>query len=292
MTAVVPDVLSDVARRIAAPGAHADRAMARELIATVLDLPNHWAAKDVGDHFSPAELRAIDEACGRLRRGMPLAYAARRAAFRTLDLVVDERVLIPRPETEVLVDIALEMVEGGAGAAIDVGTGSGALALALAVEGKFARIMATDVSLSALAVAAENADRVRLGFGGERPLPAIEFGHGSWLAPCRGERAGLVVSNPPYIAYAEAPELPASVRDWEPPVALYAGEDGLASVVCIAQEASAILTPRGVLVVEVDSRRAGRAASAVASSGAYGDVNVRPDLTGRARFVVARRRED
>lgn len=232
-------------------------------------------------------------AAGRLERDKPEAYATGEAAFRLLELAVDERVLIPRPETEVLVDLALQMTDGGRGTAVDVGTGSGAIALSLAVEGAFERVIATDISRGALAVAQANAERVRRVFNEKGARVAeLEFREGSWLAPCAGERAELVVSNPPYIAHSEAAELPAAVRDWEPPLALFAGGEGLDPILAVAQGAAPILTPGGVLVIEVDSRRAGRSAEAVESVGAYEGLQVRPDLTGRARFVVARRRRE
>ena len=106
----------------------------------------------------------------------------------------------------------------------------------------------------------------------------------------RGVRARVVVSNPPYIAHDEAGELPASVRDWEPAVALYAAQEGMACIAGLVREAADVLEPGGLLAMEVDARRAGLAAELVASHGAYDDVRVRLDLAGRERIVMARRR--
>jgi release factor glutamine methyltransferase len=169
-----------------------------------------------------------------------------------------------------------------------VGTGSGAIALALACEGRFDRVIATDLSLDALDVARANAAHAR------RAMCApVEFRHGSLLAPLRAPgapvRARAVVSNPPYIAYHEAESLPAGVRDWEPPLALFAAADGMAVIAALVREAAPVLEPGGLLAVEVDARRASTAAELVASDGRYADVTVRLDLAGRERFVLATR---
>src|SRR5678815_376427 len=129
-------------------------------------------------------------------KGAPFAYAVGRAAFRHLTLAVDPRVLIPRQETEVLVDLVLEAEDGGRGTVVDVGTGSGAIALALATEGRFDRVIATDVSRDALAVAEANAVFLR-----DDLRAPVDFLHGSRLAPVRDLRVRTVVSNPPYIAF-------------------------------------------------------------------------------------------
>jgi release factor glutamine methyltransferase len=259
------------------------RQQARDLVAAVLDVPRFWPAVHHGRLLTVAEVEAIDAAAERLAGGMPFAYAVRRAPFRHLILHVDERVLIPRPETEVLVDLVLASVRRGL--AIDVGTGSGCIALALATEGEFTRVIATDVAESALTVA-------RLNHTAVAPRTPVDFRSGAFLAPCRGERATVVVSNPPYISLADAPSLPGLVRDWEPPTSLFAGDDGMAAITAIANDASGVLEPGGMLALEVDTVRAGRAADVVRQTGAYHGIHVRPDLTGRDRFVLARRAED
>ena len=213
---------------------------------------------------------------------MPFQYAVGTAAFRHLTLKVDRRVLIPRPETELLVEIVL-ILTTGKGTVADVGTGSGAIALALASEGEYDRVIATDVSAEALAVAREN-----LAVIGVEKREVVEFRHGDLLAPLRGDRVRALVSNPPYISQAEADDLPASVRDWEPPVALFSGEDGMAAIRAIVRGAPDVLEPGGLLALEVDSTRAELAREAVEMDGRYRAVDVRMDLTGRARFVVAK----
>jgi release factor glutamine methyltransferase len=169
---------------------------------------------------------------------------------------------------------------------VDVGTGSGAIALALANEGRFERVIGTDVSLDALAVARANAARCA------RVLRApVDLRAGSLLGPVPERPLRAVVSNPPYIAWDERDALPASVRDWEPTVALFSDSDGMGATVRLVREAARALDARGLLAIEVDMRRASLVAELVATAGAYEDVRVQLDLTGRERFVVARRRE-
>jgi release factor glutamine methyltransferase len=231
---------------------------------------------------APLELSILAQAAaGKRAMGMPFAYAVRRAAFRHLTLAVDERVLIPRQETEYLVDLVLERKR--AGVAADVGTGSGAIALALASEGRFNRVIGTDVAMGSLAVARENLEAL---FHGVSP---VEFRSGDLLVPLVGERLDVLVSNPPYIAYDEAHELPASVRDWEPSQALFSGAQGLTATRGIIRGAPALLCSGGLMALEVDCRRALQVTELVASSGAFRDIELHEDLTGRDRFVLATR---
>jgi release factor glutamine methyltransferase len=258
---------------------------AGDIVAAVRDVPRFWARLHE-DETASAELA---EHCRRAAQhrssGAPFAYAVGRSAFRNLTLHVDERVLIPRQETELLVDEVL--AREPTGLAIDIGTGSGAIALALAREGTVARVIATDVSLDALAVARTNVARC----AGVLRTP-VELRHGSLLGPVpeRGLRA--VVSNPPYISLDEAAGLPAGVRDWEPSVALFSGQAGMATIAGLIRDAAHALAPGGMLAVEVDARRASLAAELAASHGGYESIQVELDLTGRERFVVARRREE
>ena len=258
------------------------REEARALLVSLLDVRRSWPAYHADELLSPQVVDALERAAAKRARGAPIQYATGRAAFRHLTLAVDERVLIPRPETEVLVDLALERCDRGT--VVDVGTGSGCIALSLASEGCFARVIATDVSAGALVVARENAARLRAVL-----RTPVELREGSLLAPLAGERVRMIVSNPPYIAPSEAAALPSLVRDWEPAIALYSPDEGMAHITALGRDAAAVLEPGGWLLLEVDARRAALAAETVSASGWYQEVAVHRDLTGRDRFVVARR---
>ena len=261
---------------------------ARDLIAAVAGKPRLWPPLHPDVVLDEPVVMSLREAVVRRARGAPFAYAVGRAAFRYLTLVVDERVLIPRQETEVLVEGVLEWAagHGAGGLAIDVGTGSGAIALALANEGTFDRVIGTDVSLGAVRVARDNAERL----AGVLRAP-VEVRHGSLCSPVRGERARVVVSNPPYVAYREMKELPPGVRDWEPPVALYAPDGGMAVIAALAREAVDVLEPGGLLAMEIDCRRGTACADLLRAQGSYHDIRVRPDLTGRDRVLTAIRQD-
>jgi len=286
-THTVRAVLAQVARALSEAGVRAADSQAREIVAALLDVGRHWTALHGDDRADDMLLARALHAARRLARGMPFQYAVNRAAFRRLTLQVDPRVLIPRPETELLVELVLEVTAGArGGVAVDVGTGSGAIALALAQEGTFERVIGTDISTDALVVAAENAGAL----AGALRAP-VEFRQGSLLRPVADVRARAIVSNPPYIAFDEAAALPPSVRDWEPVTALLSAEQGLADTRALVRSAAARLEGGGLLALEVDARRASLVAEMVSADAAFLDVSVRFDLTGRERFVLARRRE-
>ncbi|MBI4422049.1 MAG: peptide chain release factor N(5)-glutamine methyltransferase, partial [Gemmatimonadetes bacterium] len=196
---------------------------------------------------------------------------------------VDRRVLIPRLETEGLVDHVLawgrERRPGEDwGVAVDVGTGSGALALSLATEGRFARVIAIDVSPDALAVAARNRALVS-------PVVPVELRAGWWLEPVDAP-VDVIVANPPYVTEAEFAVLEPSVRAFEPALALVAGADGLGPTRRIVEQARARLRTGGLLAVEVDSGRAG-AALALAREAGFADARLAADWFGRDRYLLA-----
>ena len=285
-TALASSCVSEVVARMTV--VIGDRAVASDLLALMHDQVRHWVRTSGDEELSAADADDAMRAAKQLAGGAPMQYAARRAAFRHLSLLVDERVLIPRPETELLVEAVLEATRAlPGGAVVDVGTGSGAIALALASEGRFDRVIATDISHDALRVARTNAERLA-----PTLRAVVEFRQGNGLSPVREQSLRAVVSNPPYIAFEEAAALPALVRDWEPSVALFAGEQGMAVTKALVKDAAACLAPGGLLALEVDMRRAGMVAELTASDGRYEGVKVLLDLTGRERFVVARRTEN
>lgn len=258
------------------------RREARDIVAAVLDVPRFWPSMHPDVPVDATTQRDAMAAALRRARGAPFAYAVGRAAFRHLTLMVDERVLIPRVETEELVELVLTLGLPAGGTAIDVGTGSGAIALSLAMEGRFDRIIATDLSRDAIVVARGNANALA------RVLKApVEFRVGSLLRPVKDIRARVICANLPYVAYGEASALPASVRDWEPSVALFSPDEGMAAIRALLGAAPAVLERGGHILLEVDARRASLAAEMAATNRHYHDVAVRLDLAGRERFVVA-----
>ena len=280
----IGDLLAGCAAMLESEGVAEPQREAREIVAAVLDVPKFWAAANAVADASPQVARSVIRAAMKRASGMPLAYAVGRASFRHLTLEVDERVLIPRVETEVLVERVLERCTPKTRAIADIGTGSGAIALSLAFEGKFERVFATDVSLDAINVAKANAASLSKGL--QSP---VVFRHGSLLAPLRGEKLDAIVCNPPYISFAEIGELPADVRDWEPSLALLSAQDGLSVTRELIHQAPDAIPSGGFLALEVDTVRAGTVAEMIAVDGRYAEIEVLLDLTGRERFVFARR---
>lgn len=234
--------------------------------------------------LTPAELDGYRPLLKRRAAREPLQYILGRQPFRELDLEVGPSVLIPRPETEVLVDQILEAMRGddAGGTALDLGTGSGAIALSLAFEGSFASVVATDVDDAALDVARRNRDAAGLG---ER----VELRRGSLFEPLkRSERFDVIASNPPYVGEMDEESLEPEVRDWEPRAALFAGADGLDVLRRIAVGACEHLRPGGLLALEVGAGQARIVADWLESDGGYDEVKVTRDYTGRERFVFAR----
>jgi release factor glutamine methyltransferase len=263
---------------------------ARDLIAAVVGEARFWPSLHRDAMLRAEQALAARRAARARAAGAPFAYAVGRAAFRHLTLMVDDRVLIPRQETELLIDAVngwvAEDPRRSGGIAIDVGTGSGALALALANEGRFERVIATDISSGAVAVARTNVARLA------SVLRApVEVRAGALLAPVHGLQARVIVSNPPYISYSEAPALPRQVRDWEPPIALFAGNGGLAVTSALILGAAEVLEPGGLLAIEVDSQRALATADLLRADGRYDEVRIRPDLTGRDRILMTTRKD-
>ena len=245
----IGDLLAGCTAMLESVGVGEPQREARDIVAAVLDVPRFWAAANSVADASPDVARSVIRAAMARAGGAPLAYAVGRASFRYLSLVVDERVLIPRVETEVLVERVLDRSTPRTRRIADVGTGSGAIALSLAFEREFELVIATDISLDAMAVAAANAASLSTVL-----KSPVEFRHGSLLAPLAGEKLDAIVCNPPYISFAEIADLPPDVRDWEPSLALLCPEDGLSVTRALIRSAPSMLASRGFLALEVDTR--------------------------------------
>ncbi|MEA5076786.1 MAG: peptide chain release factor N(5)-glutamine methyltransferase [Coriobacteriia bacterium] len=220
----------------------------------------------------------------RRAEGMPLQYVTGEMPFRHLVVHVEPGVFIPRPETEVLVDVALEHLASIAEPVVlDLCTGSGCVAVSIASEHPGARVWAVDLSEQAVATTLRNA-------GNANVAERVQSLHGDLFDPLPQELIGtvdFVVSNPPYIPSADLPDLPAEILGFEPVLALDGGDDGLDTFRRIAGEAGRWLAPGGSLAVELDSGCVTAAAGEL--QGDYEGVTVRRDLAGRERIVYARK---
>ncbi len=270
-------LLAEVAAVLAAGGIAEPR---REALRLWTALHGTSAADVLVDGHLPnaaGSTEVLRRAARRRAGGEPLAYVARSVGFRTLVLASDRRALIPRPETEGLVDLLLPRVRTGSVA--DIGTGSGCLALSLAMEGDYSEVCAVDLSAGALALAAENVAAVGASVGLIRA---------DLCEPFRTASLDAMVSNPPYLSAAEYASLDPSVRQWEPAAALLSGLDGLDATTRLLREARRVLRPGGWLAMEVDCTRAARVAAAAGALG-WMDVAIHADLFGRERYLLARR---
>jgi release factor glutamine methyltransferase len=242
----------------------------------------------------PATVRSVahlDSMLARLANGEPLQYVLGRWGFRRLDLLVDRRVLIPRPETEGLVDVAIEALQRGSTSrngrparCLDLGCGSGAIGLALALELPLGtEVWLTDVSVDALDVARANA----AGLG--RMAGHVNFAHGDWYDALDAGLAGtfdVICANPPYVA-ADDPGVEDVVRLHEPHLALFATDEGMSAIRTVVHGASVWLRAGGTVVVEIGSTQADAAAATAQDAGLV-DVEVRADLAGLPRLLVGR----
>jgi release factor glutamine methyltransferase len=276
----VGEELRAAAQRLAEAGCEAPRREAAGLWARL-------SGQTVGDAWLEQRAEAAEESRARYRdvvkrrlRGEPAAYAAGTAGFRWLELQIDPRVLIPRPETEGLVECVLAWAaDRELGAALDVGTGSGCIALSLATEGGFTRVVATDASTAALEAARQNAARVA-------PPTPVEFRQGDLLDAVVGETFDAIVSNPPYVTAEEFDALDGGVRLYEPREALVSGEGGLEHSRRILEGATGHLASGGLLALEVDSTRA-EATIRLAREAGWRGARLERDLFGRLRYLVA-----
>lgn len=256
-----------------------DRLDAQLLLAGLLNRSRTWILAHEDDAVDESVLARFEQDCRRRCDDVPLAYILGRKEFRSLELEVGPDVLVPRPETEILVDWAIECLDGPLTHVTrpdiaDLGTGSGAIALALASCRRGSSVSASDASAAALAVAQRNAHRLHL---------AVQFVQGSWWQPFNGRRFHLVVSNPPYVVAGD-PHLFALRH--EPAVALSPGGDGLGALREIIGDAMRHLHPGGWLLVE-HGRDQGPAVTAMMSAAGLAAIRTRQDLAGHDRCTGA-----
>lgn len=257
-----------------------DRGEARRLVETA----SGDALPEVLDrHATKRTIAHFDSMLERRLRGEPLQYVLGGWGFRGLDVLVDRRVLIPRPETEIVVEHALAMIDAlDAKLVVDLGTGSGVIALSIAHERTGVSVWATDVSGDALDVA--RANLAGIGRSGRR----VQLAAGEWFDALPADLAGtvdVIVSNPPYVAASD--DLPSEVRDWEPVGALVAGPRGTEAIEVILEGAQRWLRPGGALVIEIGETQA---EEVVRRAREYRDAVVHADLAGRPRVFVGLRR--
>lgn len=270
------DVRSALADAVARLGERAD---AELLLLHALQQQRSWLFAHAEDELDMDVQTAYAALLERRAAGEPVAYLTGRRGFWTLDLEVSPATLIPRPETELLVELALQRLPlDAACSVVDLGTGSGAIALAIARERPRAKIIATDASAAALAVARRNAQHHAIG--------NVAFLHGDWLAPLAGQSFDMIVSNPPYIEAAD-PHLAQGDLRYEPAGALAAGRDGLDDIRRIVRDAHAHLRPDGWLLFEHGWNQ-GDAGRALLIDAGYAEVFTAKDLEHRDRISGGR----
>lgn len=254
---------------------------AEVLVAHALGHPRDWLAAHSRDALDADQAAACEAVLARRRAGEPVAYIVGEREFFGLVLHVSRAVLIPRPETELLVELALAELErhsaGSRPRVLDLATGSGAVAIAIARHAPQAEVFASDVSTGALAVASANARR--------HAVP-VRFHAGNWFTPFTGERFAVIVANPPYVA-ANDPHLAEGDLRYEPRSALVSGRDGLAALDAIVAGAPAHLAPRGLLLLEHGHEQGARCRASLVGSG-FDEVHSWRDLSGTERVTGGR----
>lgn len=276
----VLEVVKKTSEFLATKGVESPRLNAELIVGHALGLARMRLYLEFERPVSETELAAIREMLRRRGRREPLQYVLGVAEFGGLRLKVDKRALIPRPETELLLEILAERCSPAPGTILDLGTGNGAIALALAKSFPAAAVTAVDASADALSLAAENAESS--GLNGR-----VSFAASDWFgAIAAGSRFDLIVSNPPYLSEEEVAAASVEVRDFEPTRALASGAGGFADIERIFREAPAFLGKGGLLALETGTGHHGLAAEAAARAGFTRTESLR-DLAGRDRFFLA-----
>ncbi|MGB5333334.1 MAG: peptide chain release factor N(5)-glutamine methyltransferase [Woeseiaceae bacterium] len=273
----IDHLLGDAVKRLAA-ASDSPRLDAELLLCRSIDLPRSYLFAHPEDVLDDATFSRFDALLRRRLGGEPMAYIMGAREFWSHQLLVSPATLIPRPETELLVDLALrEIPRKAEWQILDLGTGSGAIAVALAAERLMCEVTAVDISEAALAIARENARQL--------PLSNITFVHGSWCAPVRDRQFDIVVSNPPYV---RADDAALTKLRYEPVEALVAGVDGLDAIRTLAADCGEILKNSGSLLIEHGADQRDEVAAILAASGWTNILNHK-DFAGHPRVTAARR---
>jgi release factor glutamine methyltransferase len=270
----IRDALDSAVIALTAAGCDTPRLDAEVLLADAMNVDRAVIVSDPTRGLEPQEARRFQEHARRRTQREPVAYILGRKGFRTIELDVDRRVLVPRPETEHLVEAALDLPRGAR--VVDVGTGSGAVALALKTERPDLHVIATDASADALAVARANAQRLGLD---------VQLLEGDLLEPVDGP-LDAVLSNPPYVADTDRAALAPDITSHEPHVAVFAGADGLDLVRRLIPQAAA--TGASMIALEIGMGQAPAVEELMREAG-FSETGLTPDLAGIERVVVGRR---
>jgi len=284
-------LIENATKAFLSQGLPTPRLDAEVLLASYLNEDRTWLYIHSGQDMNASDVAGFSRWVTRRQQGEPVAYIIGCKEFWSLDFAVDSRVLIPRPDTEVLVEevlkaLAINKTSGKTSGSeiLDLGTGSGAIAVALAHECPEARITATDISREALAVAAGNAERNRV-------ASRITFLDGNLFSPVKG-CFDVIVSNPPYITGGDYSQLAVGVRNFEPLEALLAGKEGMDFYEKIIPQSACHLKPGGWLLLEIGDGQKELIEGLFRQSGAYQNVAFRKDYAGRWRVVKAMRKEE
>lgn len=275
------ELLRDVAAQLG------DRLEARRLLQAAAGLSSAALVTSLEEAVPSPVVSTAQSLAARRLAGEPLQHVLGHWGFRTLEVNVDGRALVPRPETELLVELALAggpALDPASPRALDLGTGSGVIALSLALEHPRLHAVGVDVSAPALELAAENREMLD-----DRVARRVRFLQGSWYEPLSPTDRGafdLVVANPPYLAAGEWASLDPVVRDYDPYEALVAGPTGLEAIVSVVEGAAEFLRPAGRLLVEIAPHQA-EAALRLARRAGFDAAEVTCDLAGRPRVLVA-----
>jgi release factor glutamine methyltransferase len=264
----------------------APRLSAELLLSSVLGLKRIELYTQYNKAVAAEQLERLRELVKRAGRQEPVAYLVGKTEFYSIEFEVTPDCLIPRPETELLAQRAIEFLRQRSGpqAVCDLGTGCGILAVTIARNVPDARVVATDISEPALAVAARNIEKYQL-------QERIELRHGDLFEPLEPklDQFDVIVSNPPYVSAAEYEALEKNVKDYEPRLALYAGADGLDIYRRISEKAEPFLKPDGILLLEIGYRQGDAVRDLLEHAGPFTEIKVEKDLNRNDRIVIARR---